>query len=125
MKQPATSAPAPASIPYSKINLDGHEEHGMGFNIGMACSRPTAGVAFTPSADQSRVVHLYVTVERISTHPGGWRALIVVSGVGFGVFVPPGLPIAVNDRLTLEYEEEKSNPFKDPYIAIYVRKEEA
>jgi hypothetical protein len=74
----------------------------------MANSRPAARIAFVLSADQSAIIHLNVTVQKIAPHPSGWRVLSVASGCGFLVTVPPGLLVAVGDWLTLEYPKGKA-----------------
>jgi hypothetical protein len=132
MKQPIPGASASTPTPKSSVvNTrkgvfvpSDDESAEIPLTIPMASSRPAASVAFIPSADQSRVVHLNVTVEKISKRSGVLRALLVVAGGYFCVFVPWGMSVAVGDRLTLEYEEGKSNPFKDLYIAIYAKEGE-
>jgi hypothetical protein len=88
-------------------------------DIPAANARPAASFAFSPAADQSEVTHLEVTVENLWKNENGWMRLSVFSGFGFLVTVPPGLPVAIGDRLILEHPNGKSNPFVDPYTAIY------
>jgi phage regulator Rha-like protein len=50
---------------------------------------------------------------------GGVVASVVSGDAGFLAGIPDGLPVKPGDCLLAEYPKGKSNPFTDPYIAIY------